>query len=193
MATPPLPARDLALVAIFAGVTAALGLVPPIYLPISPAPVSAQSFGPILAGAILGGRRGALSQLLFLGLVALGLPLLAGGRGGIAAFLGPTVGFLVGFVVVAGFVGWATARVGAPYRLGAGLVINLVGGLLVMYLFGLAGLVLRAGLPLGAAVTANLPYIPGDLVKAVASAFIAKGVHTAYPGLLPARLVRASR
>ncbi len=181
------PARDLALIAVFAGVTAALGLIPAFYTPLSPAPITAQSFGIILAGAIIGGRRALLSQALFLGLVALGLPLLAGGRGGIGAFARPTVGFLVGYVVVAGLIGWATFRKGAPYSVVRGLLINFLGGMVVMYAFGLIGMMAVAQLSLPAAVAANLPYLPGDLVKVVAATLIAKGVHAAYPGLLPWR------
>lgn len=179
------PARDLALIAVFAGVTAALGLIPAFYTPLSPAPITAQSFGIILAGAIIGGRRALLSQALFLALVALGLPLLAGGRGGIGVFASPTVGFLVGYVVVAGLIGWATFRKGAPYSVVWGLLINFLGGMVVMYTFGLIGMMAVAQLSLPAAVVANLPYLPGDLVKVVAATLIAKGVHAAYPGLLP--------
>ena len=61
--------------------------------------------------------------VLFLVLVALGLPLLAGGRGGLGVFASPTVGFLVGWIVAAFVIGWATERIGAPYSLLAGLAI----------------------------------------------------------------------
>ena len=87
-------ARDLALVAVFAGVMAALGLVPAWTPPGFTVPITAQSMGVMLAGGVLGGRRGALSMLVFLALVAIGLPLLAGGRGGLGVFAGPSVGFL---------------------------------------------------------------------------------------------------
>lgn len=181
------PARDLALIAVFAGITAALGLIPAFYTPLSPAPITAQSFGIILAGAVIGGRRGFLSQLLFIALVALGLPLLAGGRGGIGVFASPTVGFLIGYVVCAGVIGWATFRKGAPYSVVWGLLINFLGGMVLMYTFGLLGMMAVAKLSFLAAIAANLPYLPGDLIKVVAATLIAKGVHAAYPGLLPWR------
>ncbi len=187
MAQPRTPARDLALIAVFAGVTAALGLIPAFYTPLSPAPITAQSLGIILAGAILGGRRGFLSQLLFIALVAIGLPLLAGGRGGIGVFATPTVGFLVGYVVCAGVVGWLTFRKGAPYRLGWGLLINFLAGMLLMYAFGIPGMMLAADLSFVAAIAANLPFLVGDALKVVVATLIAKGVHSAYPGLLPFR------
>ena len=171
--------------AVFAGVTAALGLIPPIYLPLAPVPITAQSLGPILAGAVLGGRRGAASQLLFLALVALGLPLLAGGRGGIGVFAGPTVGFLLGWVVVALVVGALTWRKGAPYRVWFGIVANTLGGIVVLYPLGIVGMVMMADLSWRAALVANIPFLVGDALKVVAAAFIAKGVHASYPGLLP--------
>ncbi len=181
------PARDLALIAVFAGVTAALGLIPPIYTPLSPTPLTAQSLGVVLAGAILGGRRGFASQALFLALVALGLPLLAGGRGGIGVFFGVTWGFLLGYAVVAGLIGWLTYRAGAPYSIWKGVLINVVLGMGALYAFGIPGMVATGKLTFPAAVAANLPYLPGDLVKCVLAAFVAKAVHAAYPGLLPYR------
>lgn len=187
MPAPRNTARDLALIAIFAGIIAALGLIPAIYVPVSPVPITAQSLGCMLAGSVIGGRRGGLAALLFLALVALGLPLLAGGRGGIGVFMGPTVGFLAGYVVVTWLIGLLTYRAGAPYRVGVGLAINIAGGLVVMYLFGIAGMVVRTQMTPQAALVANLPFFPGDLVKAVLATFVAKGVHAAYPGLLPSR------
>ncbi|MGI5950910.1 MAG: biotin transporter BioY [Brooklawnia sp.] len=182
------PARDLALIAVFAGVTAALGLIPPLYLPISPVPITAQSLGPILAGAVLGGRRGGASQLLFLALVGLGLPLLAGGRGGLAPFVGPTWGFLVGWPIIAALIGWATSRfIGSPYVAWLGVAVNMVGGMLVLYAIGIPGMMLVAQLSLGQAILANAPYLVGDIIKCVIAALVAKGVHASVPGLLPDR------
>ncbi len=180
-------ARDVAIIAVFAAITAALGLLPAVYLPISPVPVTAQTFGVILAGAVIGGRRAAASQLLFLALVALGLPLLAGGRGGIGVFVSPTVGFLIAFPVVAGLIGWTTERVGAPYRLVAGLVVNTAFGIGVMYLFGWVGLMTATHLAPWAAVVALAPFLIGDSVKVVVATVTARGVHASYPGLLRRR------
>src|SRR5688500_6271691 len=99
--SPAWSSRDLAMVAVFAGIVAALGLVPAVSVLGGAVPITAQSLGVMLAGAVLGPRRGALALLLFLGLVALGLPLLAGGRGGLGVFAGASVGYLVGFPVAA--------------------------------------------------------------------------------------------
>lgn len=76
--------RNIVLIALFAALIAVLGLIPKITL-MSGVPITAQSLGVMLCGTVLGARRGALAVLLFLLLVALGLPLLAGGRAGWAS------------------------------------------------------------------------------------------------------------
>ena len=98
-------ARDTVLIALFAALTAALGLLPPIPVPLVPVPVTAQTLGVMLAGCLIGPRRASLSILLLLVLVAIGLPLLSGGRGGLSVFVGPSVGFLIGWVFGAGAIG----------------------------------------------------------------------------------------
>jgi biotin transport system substrate-specific component len=183
----PLPrssSRDLALVATFAGIVAALGVVPAFTPPGFTVPITAQSLGVMLAGSVLGARRGALSLVLFLALVAAGLPLLAGGRGGLGVFVGSSVGFLIAFPVAAWVIGWISERAGTPYRLHWGLVANVVGGIVVMYLGGVLGLAAVLDLSLVAAATTLWVYIPGDAVKVVVAALVARGVHAAYPGLL---------
>lgn len=179
--------RDLAAIAVFVGIVAALGLVPAINAFGGAVPITAQSLGVMLAGAILGPRRGFLVLVVLLALVALGLPLLAGGRGGLGVFAGPSVGYLVGFPVAAFAVGALTQLAGAPYRLARGIAANVVGGVVVLNLIGIIGMVLRADLSLPAATSAALVFVPGDLVKAVLCALVARGVHAAVPGLLPER------
>ncbi|MEL4356990.1 MULTISPECIES: biotin transporter BioY [unclassified Luteococcus] len=179
--------RDLALIAVFAGITAVLGFLPPIHTGLSPVPITAQSLGVMLAGAILGARRGMLSQLLLMVLVAVGLPFLAGGRGGLGVFAGPTVGFLIGYVVSPWVIGKLTERRGAPYSVPLGILFNVIGGIVVMYFFGIIGMYLRLQMSLKAVAVANAPFLIGDSIKAVLTALVAAGVHRAYPGLLRQR------
>jgi len=187
------PARDLALVAIFAGIIAVLGLLPALYAFRAAVPITAQSMGVMLAGAVLGGRRGALAVVLFLSLVAVGLPLLASGRGGLGVFFGPSVGYLLGFAVAAFVTGWVTHRGGPSYHLVRGVVANILGGIAVLYVFGIAGTALVADLSLEAAALSALVFLPGDLVKAVLAAVVARGVHRSYPGLIGAGAAHAKQ
>jgi biotin transport system substrate-specific component len=176
--------RDLALIATFTGVVAALGLVPAFVPPGFTVPITAQSLGVMLAGAVLGARRGFWALALFLVLVAVGLPLLAGGRGGLGVFATASVGFLLCYPVAAFVVGWLTERGGPTYRLAWGLVANVVGGIVVLYVAGIAGIWAVTQSSVQAATAVTWIYLPGDLVKVVAAALVARGVHAAYPGLL---------
>ncbi|MGN6578104.1 MAG: biotin transporter BioY [Nocardioides sp.] len=181
---PRTSSRDLALVATFAGLVAALGIVPAFTPPGFGVPITAQSLGVMLAGSILGARRGALSLLLFLALVAVGLPLLAGGRGGLGVFFGASAGFLLAYPVGAYVLGWLSERAGPTYKLHWGLVANTIGGVVVVYAGGIIGMAIVLGLSLPAAAVALWIYLPGDAVKVVVAALVARGVHAAYPGLL---------
>ena len=126
-------------------------------------------------------------MLVFLVLVAVGLPLLAGPRGGLGVFATPSAGFLVGFPVAAYVVGLITERGGAPYSLRWGIAANILGGVGVLYIFGIAGIALLGRVSLAHATTLVWLFVPGDLAKAVIAAVIAKGVHAGYPGLLAHR------
>jgi biotin transport system substrate-specific component len=185
--------RDLALVAIFAGIVAALGVVPAFTPPGFSVPITAQSLGVMLAGSVLGARRGALSLVLFLALVAVGLPLLAGGRGGLGVFTMPSVGFLLAFPVAAYVVGWLSERGGPTYTLQRGIVANVLGGIVVVYLAGIVGMAAVLDLSLTAAAVAAWVFLPGDAVKVVVAAMVARGVHAAYPGLLGGHDVTVTR
>jgi len=101
-------------------------------------------------------------------------------------FATPSAGFLIGWPVAAFVVGWLTERGGSTYKLGWGLVANTVGGIVVLYALGIAGIALVAGLSVQAAAVSTWIFIPGDLVKVVVAALVARGVHAAYPGLLGA-------
>ena len=172
--------KDLAYIALFAAITAVLGMVPAIQ--VGPVPITAQTLGVMLAGAILGARRGFLSQLLFLVLVAVGLPVLPGGGGGLAVFAGVTGGYLVGWPIGAFVVGLLTERFWARYNVAWGVVANVVGGMVVVYAIGVPWLALAADLSLKAAIVSGaLPFLIGDVIKAVVAAVIAVQVRRSYP------------
>lgn len=179
--------RDLALVATFAGLIAVMGLVPA-FAPFGfPVPITVQSLGIMLTGAILGARRGFAAVALFVALVALGLPLLSGGRGGLGVFAGPSVGYIVGFPIAALVIGWLVHRRGAPYNVAWGLVSIVIGGIVVLYAIGVPATAWRADISLFAAASGSAIFLVGDLVKAIIAAVVAGAVHRAQPGLLPTR------
>ena len=172
--------RSLVLIALFAAFVAALGLVPPITLPLG-VPITAQSLGVMLCGTILGARRGALAVLLFLLLVAAGLPVLSGGRGGLGVFTGPTAGFLVGFPIAAFIAGMVVERIrGLDVRWTA-MLGAFVGGIVALYLCGIGGLMALYGTSVTGAVVAVGKFIPGDMIKVVLTGFITAGLARARP------------
>jgi biotin transport system substrate-specific component len=180
-------AAGIAMTATFVGVIAAMGLVPAFQPPGFSVPITIQSMGIMLAGAILGRWRGMAAVLIFLALVAIGLPLLSGGRGGLGVFFRPSVGFLIGFPVAAFVIGWFSERLSTPRSLWRGIAVNVIGGIVVLYAFGTVGVALVTHVPLITAFLANWIFLPGDVAKAVIAAVVARGVHQALPGLLPSR------
>lgn len=182
-------ARDLAQIAIFAALIAALGLPGSITIGSTGVPITLQTLGIMLTGGILGARKGFLAVLVFLVLTSAGLPLLAGGRGGLGVWAGPSAGYLVGWLVGVVVIGLLTARILPRYPLWQGILVNLIGGALVIYLFGITWLAIRTG-SWATALTGALPFLPGDVLKAVVAAIVVKQVHRAYPGLIPS--VRAT-
>ena len=175
-------ASSMAQVALFAALMAVLGLIPKIDLPMG-VPITAQSLGVMLAGVLLGPKRGFQAMALFLLAVAAGLPLLSGGRGGIGVFMAPSAGYLIGYApaaLIAGLIMRAMPqRSPALIALGA-FVASLIGGLLALHAMGVAGLMLMAHMSLKQALITTLAFVPGDLIKCVLCAVI---THTVARGL----------
>lgn len=175
--------RDLAQIAVFAALIVVLGLPGQISIGSAGVPITLQTLGVMLAGALLGWRKGALSVLAVM-VIGLALPVLAGGRTTLTSLASPTAGFLIGWIPAVIVIGLLTAWMMPRYRLIPGLLINVLGGIVVIYAFGVAGMLLRTDLTLGAAIAANGVFLPGDLAKAVVTAVVAQQVHKARPGLI---------
>lgn len=173
--------RDMVHVSLFAALVAVLGLVPPLPLPFIPVPITSQTLGVMLAGSVLGARKGFLSLLLFQVLVAAGLPLLAGGNGGLATYAGPTGGFLTAFSLAACVIGFLIERSWARLNVPRAFVCNAVGGIGVVYLVGIPWLAVAAGLTLKQAALGSAAFIPGDCVKAAIAASVAVTLKRAFP------------
>jgi len=172
-------AADIARIAVFAAIVAVLGL-PGGFSVFGSVPITAQTLGVMLAGAILGAWRGAISMLVLLALVALGLPLLSGGRGGIAVFVGPSAGYLVGWVVGAFLVG-LIVRAGSRLTWPRTILGVVVGGIVTIYAFGIPVQSAITRLPLAETALQSLVFVPGDLVKAAIAAAITMTLVRAYP------------
>lgn len=174
--------RELAQASLLAAVVVALGLVPPIRLPVSPVPITLQTLGVMLAGCLLPRRVALLSLLIFLLLLAAGFPVLAGGRGGPGYLLGPSGGYILSWPLAAYLIArWTEGRSPSLARL---LLANLAGGILLVYACGVPVLALVTGMDVRRALVAGAAvFVPGDLLKAVAAALLAREVHRRYPAL----------
>jgi biotin transport system substrate-specific component len=161
---------------LFAALIAVLGLIPKFDLPFTAGvPITAQTLGVMLAGLVLGARNGALAVLLFLFVVALGAPVLSGGRGGLGVFFGPTVGFLLGWVVgalVCGLVYQSLKKLMPGRTFISGLLACVLGGVLTIYAVGIPGLAIVAKMEMSKAALATLAFLPGDLVKSLIAAWL---------------------
>jgi len=144
-----------------------------------PVPVTGQTFAVLMVAALLGSRRGTLCILTYLAEGLLGLPVFAQGRGGLVAFLGPTGGYLVGFVFAAWVVGALSER--AWDRRVLSTVAAMVLGNAVIYACGLAWLfcsvrVLAKPLSGGVLAVGLYPFLVGDLLKiALAATLLPSG------------------
>ncbi len=177
--------RNVTYIALFAALIAVLGLVPKIDLAAG-VPITAQSLGVMLCGTVLGARRGALAVVLFLALVAVGLPLLAGGRGGLGVFASPSVGFLIGFPVAAFVAGWVMERTTLASGVAAwcGAVL---GGIAVLYAFGITGMSVVLGVSAIEATNIAVAFLPGDALKAVLAGLVTSSLASMRPGTLLSR------
>lgn len=173
-------ATDLARVAVFAALIAVLGL-PGGFSLFGGVPITAQTLGVMLAGAILGPWLGALSVTVLLALVAVGLPLLAGGRGGFAVFLGPSAGYAIGWIlgaIVIGLIVHAGNRRPVWWRTAIAMV---AGGIVTIYALGIPVQSLVTRLPLAETALTSLVFVPGDLIKAAIATIVVTLLVRSYP------------
>lgn len=177
-------AREISMVALFTALIAVLAQIS-IPLPFTPVPITGQILGVFLAGAILGRRLGTIAVLVYLLLGAIGLPVFARGGAGIARFLGPTGGYLWGFVIGVYLLGWIVEGGKISYfRVVSGMLACLA----VVYFLGTLQLAYLLHLTWGKAlILGMIPYIPLDLAKLVLAAAVSlqvrRSLHRA--GLLP--------
>ena len=184
-----LKTKDLVLVALFTAMIIVLGLIPPVPVPWVPVPITLQTFGVMLAGLILGPWRGGLVVLTYVLIAMLGIPVLPGGRAGLAVLAGPTGGFLLGMIPGAVITGWLAGslprgemsytkqgwKAVAPQVLRC-WVASVIGGLLVVYAVGIPWLATVTGMGLNKAAWAVIVFLPGDLLKALVASIVAQRV-----------------
>ena len=155
--------RSMAVIALMAAVICILGPLT-LSIPVSPVPVSLANLAILFSVYILGAKRGTVSVLVYLLIGLAGVPVFSGFTGGAGKLLGPTGGYLIGYLFLAAVSGWFIDRFTNRGIHFLGMCL----GTAVLYGFGTLWLARVAGMSFSAALAAGvLPFIPGDLVKMV--------------------------
>jgi len=167
------------------GMACLIGLVAQIriIIPWSPVPVTGQTFAVLLAGVLLGRWWGGASLAIYAGLGAAGVPWFAGLNSGLGYLTGPTGGYIIGFILAALFLGHLTDTYIRSRSFLSMLVLMLLANFILIYVPGLLQLGLWLNLVKGEPVAFTtllgmgaLPFVAGDITKAVLAAAIARGV-----------------
>ena len=174
--------KKLALAVGIAGLTGLLAQTR-ILLPWTPVPITGQTFAVLLAGVFLGRWWGGISLAIYAGLGIAGLPLFSGWSGGAGYILGPTGGYIIGFILAAFFLGHFTDTYIKSRSFRSMLALMLFAVFVLIYGPGMfqLGLWLKATTGESVSFTTLLtmgaiPFVPGGIIKAVAAAAIAKGI-----------------
>lgn len=152
-------------------------------IPIGPVPIVLQNLFVLLAGLLLGSRWAAISVGVYLLAGICGLPVFAGGGAGIGRLLGPTGGYLVGFLPAAFLLGYVCERGGHRVRV---QIPAMIGATLIIYGCGVPWLMTVAQLPLGKALAVGMyPFLIGDAAKIAVAVPIARSLRPLMSGLSP--------
>ena len=146
-----------------------------IHLPFTPVPVTGQTFAVLLTGAALGMTLGAAGQAVYVVAGAVGLPVYAGGNAGWStATAQGSAGYLIGFIVAAGFVGFMAER--RQDRTFPTMFTAFIAGSFIIYAFGVIGLMILLDMTFTEAVVAGVvPFVLGDIIKAAAAGLLLPG------------------
>lgn len=180
---------DLALVAAFAALIAALTYVGAVPVGGAGVPITLQTLAVMLAGCLLGPVRGAAAALLYLAIGFVGLPVFAGHTGGPGVLSEPSVGYLLSFPFAAALGGFLVAHVARSARTRALPVFlcSIAASILVIHPAGIVGLMVRLDLSFDEALKIDALYYVGDLLKTTVVALVVAEVHRAFPQLLARR------
>jgi biotin transport system substrate-specific component len=138
-------------------------------VPFSPVPITGQTFGILFLGAVLGSRIGTLSVIMYISEGLMGLPVFAGGTMGFLYLLGPTGGYLIGFIPAVYLVGYFSER-NWTIKFTTTLITMLL-GTSVIFFFGISWLTVTAGLKMALSV-GLYPYLTGAGIKVILATVI---------------------
>lgn len=155
-----LSVRNMVFMAVFA---ALICVAAPFSIQVGPIPITLATFAIYLAGAILGAKRGTIAVIVYILLGAVGLPVFSNFNGGFGTLLGPTGGYIIGYILLMLITGiFADMNTKKHWTMIVGMML----GTVALYTFGTAWFMILTGKDLGTALTlCALPFIPGDGIK----------------------------
>ena len=165
--------RNMVFTAVFAAVLCVLS---PFVIPIGPIPLSLATFAVYLAASVLNWKYGTLSVLIYVLIGLIGLPVFSGFTGGVQKLVGPTGGFIIGYILAALIIGLIVSR---DTRNKWMYPVAMAIGTVALYICGLSWYIYITGSALGAALLACVvPFLPGDAVKIILASIIAPRLKT---------------
>lgn len=169
--------RDVTQIALMTALIIALAFVPAIPVAIIPVPIVLQNFGIMLAGLLLGGKKGTISVAILMVMVAVGLPVLTGGHGGAVTFVGPTGGYLLSWLLMPSLMALFNrllSKVIDKNSFWNVLISTIIVSIIISYAIAIVWISVQMHITLNQSLLANMVFIPGDIIKAVIAAFVAK-------------------
>ncbi|MDE7506853.1 biotin transporter BioY, partial [Streptococcus agalactiae] len=163
--------KSLIQMAMMATLLVVLGFIPALPLGFIPVPIVLQNLGVMMAGVILGGRKGSLSILLFF-LVGLVIPVFSGLRSTIPVLTGPTAGYVIAWFFVPLLISYGVKLINKKNFIAIFLIVWLA-GVLFVDVAGAIWLASYTNIPLDKSLLQNLVFIPGDTIKAIIAAVVA--------------------
>lgn len=166
--------KELVLGAMFAALTAVLSQFA---IPVQPVPINLATLSVMLAGGVLGAKNGAISQAVYLLMGAIGLPVFSSFSGGIGVVVGPTGGYIIGYIAAAGLIGLLTRRCnGRVWQ----LALAMAAGAVLYYLLGTAWFMISTGTGLmESLLLCVVPFLLGDEVKVVVASLLVPALNRA--------------
>lgn len=157
-----LSTKTIALIALMTAVICVLG---PLALPIGPVPIALANLGIYFTLYILGTWKGTISVVAYIVIGLIGVPVFAGFTGGPGKLLGPTGGYIIGYIPLALIAGFVIDKSHGKFIVS---MLGMILGTIVLYTLGTAWLAVSMDMGFGAALMAGvIPFIPGDLIKMV--------------------------
>ncbi|WP_027400226.1 biotin transporter BioY [Anaerovorax odorimutans] len=167
------------LCALFAALTAVCSAIS-IPIPFTPIPINLATLSIFLAGGLLGAKWGTISQVVYVLLGAIGLPVFHNFTGGFGIIAGPTGGYIVGYIAAAFLIGYLTdkfifSKDNKTSAIYVKLILSMVAGGILCYTLGTIWFMKLTGTSLiPALLSCVIPFLPGDLIKILIASFLTK-------------------